>query len=144
MYDQPLGVEGFDLPITDQSPLVSKRWERFRSKPQGTTLGSMWDFKNSSQFCQLGYPSSQWIKQYKLYGKVVYFSLSMAVTVDISKASHLEHGVLAPRRVTSTGNPNSSFSVDTNQGLLVCPLVYCFYGQPHMTNDEQGLPRCQA
>ena len=56
------------------------------------------------------------------------------------KASHLERSVPAPQRVTSTGKPNSSFSVYTNQGLFTCPLVYCSYVQPRMTTE----PRCQG
>lgn len=58
-----------------------------------------------------------------------------------SKASHLEHSVLAPRRVTRRGNPNGSFSVGTNQGLLTCALVYCSYVPPHTTDEPQELPR---
>ena len=58
-----------------------------------------------------------------------------------SKAHHLEHSVPAPWRVTSTGNPDSSFSVDTNQGLLTWPPVYCSYVRPHTTDE---LPRCQG
>lgn len=61
-----------------------------------------------------------------------------------SQASHLERSVLAPWRVTSRGNTNSSFSLATNQGLLTCPLVYCSYVQPHMTDEQQRLPRCRG
>lgn len=61
-----------------------------------------------------------------------------------STASHLECNVVAPRRVSSIGSPNSSFSIDTKQGLLTCPLEFCSYIQPRMTNEQQELPRCQG
>lgn len=39
------GWRGCDLPITGQSCLVPKRWERFRLKTPGSMLCSMWDLR---------------------------------------------------------------------------------------------------
>lgn len=52
------GWKWLDLPIPDQTHLVPKTQQRVRSKPPGTTWGSMWDFQSSAQFFQPGCPSS--------------------------------------------------------------------------------------